>query len=64
MAFLIRLSPGWDTNIQPLLEVLQIREILKSKLVKGDGWNGNGGVSKKEVRRLIDEVANKLCGTA
>jgi hypothetical protein len=44
--------------------VLQTREILKGKLVQGEGWNGAGGVAKKEVRRLIEEVANKLCTNA
>ena len=29
--------------------------------MKGEHWNGEGGVGKKEVRKLIDEVAGKLC---
>ncbi|KAF5324515.1 hypothetical protein D9611_004484 [Ephemerocybe angulata] len=61
LAFLVRLSPGWESNVKPLLEVLQTREILKGKLRKGDGWNGASGVTKKEIRRLVEEVADKLC---
>jgi hypothetical protein len=29
--------------------------------VKGYGWNVDGGVGKKEIRKLIEEVAMKLC---
>jgi hypothetical protein len=52
---------GYESQIKPILEVLQARKSLKSKLVKGSGWNVDGGVGKKEVRKLVEEVAMKLC---
>jgi len=59
LALLLRLSPAYDTQISPLLEVLQARAVLKRKLARGGC--GEEGVTKKEVRRLVEEVANKLC---
>ncbi|KAG6856278.1 hypothetical protein H0H87_005888 [Tephrocybe sp. NHM501043] len=59
LAFLLRLSPAYDTQVSPLLEVLQARDVLKRKLAKGGC--GEEGVVKKDVRRLVEEVANKLC---
>lgn len=47
--------------MRPLLEVLQSKELLKGKLVKGAGWNAEGGIVKKDIRKLVDEVASKLC---
>ncbi|KAF9046669.1 PPPDE putative peptidase domain-containing protein [Panaeolus papilionaceus] len=61
LAFFIRLSPHYGSSLKSLLEVLQSQTVLKSKLTKGEGWNADGGVDKKEVRKLIEEVANKLC---
>ncbi|KAG2145882.1 PPPDE putative peptidase domain-containing protein [Suillus clintonianus] len=58
LALLIRLSPSID-QLTPLLEVLQARTILKDKLEQGGC--GDTGVVKKEVRKLIGEVAEKLC---
>ncbi|GLB45458.1 putative DUF862-domain-containing protein [Lyophyllum shimeji] len=59
LAFLLRLSPVYDSAISPLLEVLQARAVLKRKLTKGGC--GEEGVTKKEIRKLVEEVANKLC---
>ena len=59
LAFLLRLSPSYDGQLTSLLEVLQSRETLKSKL--GKGGCGENGVQKPEVRKLIEEVAEKLC---
>ncbi|KAG6839694.1 hypothetical protein C0991_012511 [Blastosporella zonata] len=59
LAFLLRLSPEYDSQVSPLLEVLQARDVLKRKLAKGGC--GEDGVEKKEVRKLVEEVANKLC---
>jgi len=61
LAFYLRLSPQYESQIKPLLEVLQSRELLKSKLSKGSGWNLDGGISKKDIRKLVDEIAVKLC---
>jgi hypothetical protein len=47
-------------QLLPLLDVLQARDVLKRKLAKGGC--GETGVTKKEVRKLIEEVAGKLCG--
>lgn len=43
----------------PLLEVLQSRFILRSKLDKGGC--GDAGLTKKDVRKLVEDVAEKLC---
>ncbi|KAI0685795.1 PPPDE putative peptidase domain-containing protein [Cerioporus squamosus] len=59
LAFLLRLSPSYEGQLASLLEVLQSRETLKSKLEKGGC--GESGVQKPEVRKLIEEVAEKLC---
>ncbi|KAG7088268.1 hypothetical protein E1B28_012282 [Marasmius oreades] len=56
---LLRLSPFYDTQVSSLLEVLQAKQILKAKLQPGQC--GEKGVEKKEVRKLLEEVANKLC---
>lgn len=61
LALSIRLSPGYDDIVRPLLQVLQTQGILRSKLEQGSGWEGEGGVGRKEVRELIAEVADKLC---
>ncbi|KAF9447302.1 thioredoxin family protein [Macrolepiota fuliginosa MF-IS2] len=61
LALFLRLSPFYDEQLKPLLEVLQAQEKLQGKLRRGDGWEGDGGVGKKEVRQLIEEVVNKLC---
>ncbi|KAJ7600908.1 PPPDE putative peptidase domain-containing protein [Mycena floridula] len=55
---LIRLSPCHE-EVTPLLEVLQARKVLQSKL--GKGGCGENGVTKKDARKLIDEIATKLC---
>ena len=59
LAFLLRLSPFYESQLASLLEVLQSRETLKGKLAKGGC--GENGVQKPEVRRLVAEVAEKLC---
>jgi desumoylating isopeptidase 1 len=61
LAFFLRLSPQYESQIKPLLEVLQARKLLQGKLVKGSGWNVDGGIGKKEIRKLVEEVAMKLC---
>ncbi|KAG1743313.1 PPPDE putative peptidase domain-containing protein [Suillus paluster] len=58
LALLIRLSPSLE-QLTLLLEVLQARRILKEKLERGGC--GEAGVVKQEVRKLIGEVAEKLC---
>ncbi|KAH7913980.1 PPPDE putative peptidase domain-containing protein [Hygrophoropsis aurantiaca] len=59
LALLLRLSPYTESQLTPLLEVLQARNILEGKLEKGGC--GEAGVVKKEVRKLIQEIAEKLC---
>jgi len=61
LAFFLRLSPQYESQIKSLLEVLQARKLLRGKLVKGSGWNADGGIGKKEIRKLVEEVAMKLC---
>lgn len=58
LALLIRLSPSIE-QLTSLLEVLQAQKILKDKLERGGC--GDAGVVKKEARKLIEEVAKKLC---
>jgi hypothetical protein len=59
LAFLLRLSPFYEQQLVPLLEILQSQSHLKLKLEKGGC--GESGVQKKEVRKLVEEVASKLC---
>ncbi|EMD39905.1 hypothetical protein CERSUDRAFT_81230 [Gelatoporia subvermispora B] len=59
IAFMLRLSPVYDTQLAPLLEVLQARDTLKAKLVAGGC--GEQGVQKKDIRKLVEEVAERLC---
>ncbi|KAL5501594.1 hypothetical protein ACEPAH_8854 [Sanghuangporus vaninii] len=61
LAFLIHLSPFYDTQVKPLLEVLQAKEVLKAKLNGGSDGCGETGVVKKEIRSLISEVSEELC---
>jgi len=58
LALLVRLSPSLE-QLTPLLEILQAQRILNEKLEMGGC--GDAGVVKKEVRKLIEEVAEKLC---
>ncbi|KAI0051384.1 DUF862-domain-containing protein [Auriscalpium vulgare] len=57
LALLVRLSPIYADQLQPLFEVLQVGSMLTGKMA------GEGGlqVQKKEVRTLMKEVASKLC---
>ena len=52
LGFLIYLSPGYSATIQPLLDVLGARAIIEGKVK---------GYKKKEVRKLAEEIATKLC---
>ena len=61
LAYLIRLSPVHESQLAPLLDVLQAKQVLKAKLTKGDGWKSDGGIAKKELRQLVQEIADKLC---
>jgi len=61
LAFLLHLSPFFETQLKPMLDVLEARSALLAKLKGGEGGFGEKGVSKKEVRALVEEVATKLC---
>ena len=62
LAYFIHLSPFYDNEIKPLLEVLQVNETLMSKLDKGrNGVEGGLIIESADVRSLIREVAEKLC---
>ena len=56
LAFFIYLSPSFENEIKPLLEVLQVKETLLIKL------DGDLQIQNGDVRKLIGEVAEKLCG--
>jgi len=58
LGLLLRLSP-YTAQVTSLLEALGAQGVLKEKLEKGGC--GESGVVKKEVRKLILEVADKLC---
>ena len=58
LAFFIHLSPFYDSEIKPLLEVLQIKEVLRSKLVVD---LGKLEIDSADIRSLIKEVSDKLC---
>ncbi|KAI6027534.1 PUL domain-containing protein, partial [Pisolithus microcarpus] len=55
LALLLRFSP-YTGDLIPLMEVLRSRSTLTGKLQKGDG-----GVTQVEIRKLVTEVAEKLC---
>jgi hypothetical protein len=57
LAFLIRLSPFYQDQLVPLLSVLQVKETLKGKLAE----DGKLRMRKKEIRALVEEVADQLC---
>ncbi|KAH8104592.1 DUF862-domain-containing protein [Cristinia sonorae] len=59
LAFLLRFSPVHETQIAPLLDVLQAKNTLRAKLEKGGC--GEEGVRNPEVRNLIQQVSDKLC---
>jgi F0F1-type ATP synthase delta subunit len=48
------LSPIYEEELSSLLEVLQAKDTLKSKV-------SDGPVKKSDVKKLVEEVANKLC---
>ncbi|KAK4688020.1 desumoylating isopeptidase 1, partial [Tremellales sp. Uapishka_1] len=52
MALLIYLSPGYHESIKPLLDVLDAKGVLEKK---ARVWK------RKEVKKLAEEVAGKLC---
>ena len=49
----------YESHVQPLLEVLQAKDTLKSKL-SGEGF-GSEGVKGAGLRKLIAQVADQLC---
>jgi len=49
------MSPFYDAQLRPLLDVLQGRAVLRGKLGEA------GNIRKGEVRSLVEEVAGKLC---
>ncbi|KAI0087719.1 PPPDE putative peptidase domain-containing protein [Irpex rosettiformis] len=59
LAFLLRFSPVYEMQVGPLLEVLQAKETLKSKL-DSTGFSPNG-VKGPALRKLITQVADGLC---
>jgi hypothetical protein len=50
------MSPFYDAQLRPLLDVLQGRAVLRGKLGEEAGI-----IRKGEVRSLVEEVAGKLC---
>ncbi|KAG9005426.1 hypothetical protein FRB94_010905 [Tulasnella sp. JGI-2019a] len=57
LALMIHLSPSYADSLAPLLEVLQVKEILQAKLVQGSSTDGNAAAAfGKEVHALIREV--------
>ncbi|KAG8930703.1 hypothetical protein FRC02_003758 [Tulasnella sp. 418] len=58
LAFLVHLSPFYSETIHPLLQVLQVKDTLLSKLVPGGC--GEKGIVKKEARIVIEETSS-LC---
>ena len=59
LAFLLRFSPVYESHLQSLLEVLQAKDTLKSKLTAA-GFAADG-VKGAALRKLIGQVADQLC---
>ena len=59
LALVIHLSPNYTDEVKSLLDVLQAKGTLSSKL--DPSLFGGKGIQKKEVKDLIHEVATKLC---
>lgn len=59
LGFLLRLSPAYESQLGPFLEVLQAKEILLSKLDK-EGF-GEHGIQNKNIRLLVEQVTKFLC---
>ena len=60
LALFVYLSPFYDSELKPLMDVLQAQEILRSKLKGGDEGFGQGGVTKKELKALLPDVAGLM----
>jgi hypothetical protein len=54
LGFLVHLSPHLE-EVGSLLDVLQAKEMLHSKLVE------KGLVQKESIRKLMYEIADELC---
>lgn len=52
LGLLILLSPSYTTSLQPLLEVLGAKATIEGKVK---------GYKRKEVRKLAEVIAGKLC---
>ncbi|ORX34662.1 PPPDE putative peptidase domain-domain-containing protein [Kockovaella imperatae] len=52
LALTLYLAPGYTETLQPLVEVLGVKDAIESKAK---------GLKKKEVKKLAEEVASKLC---
>ena len=61
LALLLYLSPFYSTHTKSLLEALEVRDILLSKLRGGHEGFGGTGLQKTEVKKLVEEVAKELC---
>lgn len=48
----VYLSPAWESSLQSLLEVLSAKGTLEGKAKS---------YKKKEVKKLAEEIANKVC---
>jgi hypothetical protein len=48
----VYLSPSWESSLQSLLEVLSAKDTLESKAKT---------YKKKDVRKLAEEIAGKVC---
>lgn len=57
------LSPHYEVQLGPLLEVLRARDVLRGKLGTKKGGETRGGLvlGRKEVRKLVEEVSGVLC---
>jgi len=56
LAFLIRLSPSYQSQLCPLLRDLNVRKVLKDKLAEDAKLT-----VRTEIRELLMEVADRLC---
>lgn len=59
LGFFLKYSPVYNSQLKPLLDVLQAKETLRSKLAQGGC--GPDGIQSPAIVKFVDQVATNLC---